>query len=165
MAHLGGKKWHWTELKRCWFHGPVIISAVANVVFWTFFGAKTCCVACHSYCFCYGGTSMAPKKCLKNHIPFDFWVDSTLANQEAGKTTRKPFKELPWNQEKEFPIKLQPFNSFQTPILQNAKIKNYHLKILSKPNNPFIASVLVIWLLLSKQRRTQFKPIKCRLFC
>ena len=38
------------------------------------------------------------KKCLKNHIPFDFW-DSTLANQGAGKTIEKPLKELPWNQQ------------------------------------------------------------------
>ena len=27
------------------------------------------------------------KKCLKNHIPFNFWDDSTLANQGTGKTT------------------------------------------------------------------------------
>ena len=40
-----------------------------------------------------------PKKCLKNHIPFDFWDDSTLANQRAGKTIEKPLKELPWNQQ------------------------------------------------------------------
>ena len=39
------------------------------------------------------------KKCLKNHIPFDFWDDSTLANQGAGKTIEKPLKELAWNQE------------------------------------------------------------------
>ena len=39
------------------------------------------------------------KKCLKNHIPFDFWDDSTLANQGAGKTIEKPLKELPWNQQ------------------------------------------------------------------
>ena len=39
------------------------------------------------------------KKCLKNHIPFDFWDDSTSANQRAGKTIKKPLKELPWNQQ------------------------------------------------------------------
>ena len=39
------------------------------------------------------------KKCLKNHIHFDFWDDSTLANQGAGKTIEKPSKELPWNQQ------------------------------------------------------------------
>ena len=33
------------------------------------------------------------KKCLKNHIPFDYWDDSTLANQGAGKTIQKPLKE------------------------------------------------------------------------
>ena len=42
---------------------------------------------------------MARKKCLKNHIPIDFWDDSTLANQGAGKTIEKPLKELPWNQQ------------------------------------------------------------------
>ena len=26
-----------------------------------FFGVKTCCVVCHAYCFCYGGTNMARK--------------------------------------------------------------------------------------------------------
>ena len=39
------------------------------------------------------------KKCLENHIPFDFSDDSTLANQGAGKTIEKPLKELPWNQQ------------------------------------------------------------------
>ena len=39
------------------------------------------------------------KECLKNHIPFDFSDDSTLANQAAGKTIEKPLKELPWNQQ------------------------------------------------------------------
>ena len=34
------------------------------------------------------------KKCLKDHIPFDFRDDSTLANQGAGKTIEKPLKEL-----------------------------------------------------------------------
>ena len=39
------------------------------------------------------------KKCLKNHIPFYFSDDSTLANQEAGETIEKPLNELPWNQQ------------------------------------------------------------------
>ena len=39
------------------------------------------------------------EKCLKNHIPVDFWDDSTLANKEAGKAIEKPLKELPWNQQ------------------------------------------------------------------
>ena len=39
------------------------------------------------------------EKCLKNHIPFDFWDDSTSANQRAGKTIKKPLKEFPWNQQ------------------------------------------------------------------
>ena len=39
------------------------------------------------------------KKCLTNHIPFDFWDDSTPANQGARKTMEKPLKELPWNQQ------------------------------------------------------------------
>ena len=39
------------------------------------------------------------KKCLQNHIPFDFWDDSTLANQGAGKTIEKPLNKLPWNQQ------------------------------------------------------------------
>ena len=49
-----------------WFHGPRIISAASNVVFWKFFLAKTCCVVCHAYyCFCYGGTNMARKNVWK----------------------------------------------------------------------------------------------------
>ena len=43
----------------CWFHGPRIISAASNVVFWTFFRAKTCLVICNPYCFFYGRTNMA----------------------------------------------------------------------------------------------------------
>ena len=39
------------------------------------------------------------KKCLKNHIPFDFWDDLTLANQGARKAIEKRLKELPWNQQ------------------------------------------------------------------
>ena len=39
------------------------------------------------------------KKCLKNHISFDFLDDSTSTNQRAGKTIEKPLKELPWNQQ------------------------------------------------------------------
>ena len=39
------------------------------------------------------------KKCLKNYFPFDFWDDSTLANQGAGKTIEKPLKELRWSQQ------------------------------------------------------------------
>ena len=74
---------------------PSIISTASNVVFWTFFRAKTCRVVCHAYCFSYGRTNMA----RENHIRFDFWDDSTLANQEAGKTIEKPLKELPWNQQ------------------------------------------------------------------
>ena len=80
----------------CCFHGPSIISAASNVVFWTFFRAKTCCVVCHACCFCY---KYGAKKCLKNHIPFEFWDDSTSANQGAGKAIEKPLKELPWNQQ------------------------------------------------------------------
>ena len=46
----------------CRFHGPSIISAASNVVFWTF---KTSCVVCHAYCFCYGGIYMARKHVWK----------------------------------------------------------------------------------------------------
>ena len=81
----------------CWFHGPRISWAASNLVFWTFFCAKTCCVVCHAYCFCYG-TNMVRKN-VRKHIPFDFWDDSTLANQGAGKTIENHLKELPWNQQ------------------------------------------------------------------
>ena len=86
-------------LPHCWFHGPSIISAASNVVFWTFFLTKPCCVVCHAYCFWYGPTNMAQEKCPKKHIPFDFWNDSTLANQGTLKTIEKSLKELPWNQQ------------------------------------------------------------------
>ena len=39
------------------------------------------------------------KKCPKNQVRFDFWDDSTLANQKTGKIIEKPLKELPWNQQ------------------------------------------------------------------
>ena len=42
---------------------------------------------------------MAGKKCLKNHIPFDFSDDSASANQRARKTIEKLLKKLPWNQQ------------------------------------------------------------------
>ena len=44
-----------------------------NVVFWTFFLAKTCCVVCHAYCLCYGGTNMARKNVWKTtfHSTFE----------------------------------------------------------------------------------------------
>ena len=78
--------------------GPSIIPAASNVVFWTSFLAKSCCVVCHAYC-----SAMVEQiwreKCLKNHIPFDFWDDLSLTNQGAGKTIEKPLKELPWNQQ------------------------------------------------------------------
>ena len=50
----------------CWFHGSRIISAVSNLVFWTFFRVKTCGIVCHSYCFCYSATNMALKNVQKN---------------------------------------------------------------------------------------------------
>ena len=49
----------------CWFQGSRIISAASNLAFWTFFRSKTCCVVCHSYCFCYSATNMARKKVQK----------------------------------------------------------------------------------------------------
>ena len=68
----------------CWFHIPSIISAASNVVFWTFLRAKTCCVVCHTCCFCYGGTDMARKMVWKTTFHLT-WDDSTLTNQGAGK--------------------------------------------------------------------------------
>ena len=92
-------KYHCEEGVRRYLKDFSSRSNESNVVFWTFLRAKTCCVVCHAYCFCYGGTN-GTKKCLKNHIPFNFWGDSTLANQGAGKTIEKPLKELPtWNQQ------------------------------------------------------------------
>ena len=59
----GGRLYRWKVVTRpkfkfylvrtCWFQGSRIISAASNLVFWTFFRAKTCCVVCHSYSFCY----------------------------------------------------------------------------------------------------------------
>ena len=70
----------------CWFHGSRIISAASNLVFWTFFRAKACCVVCHSYCFCYSASSMARKKMSKNHIRFDF------SQSENRQTMEKPWR-------------------------------------------------------------------------
>ena len=82
----------------CWFHGPRIISAASNVAFWTFFRAKTCCVVCHAYCFCYGGTNMARKNVWKPHSNRLLrWFN--CSQSETRKTIEKPLKELPWNQQ------------------------------------------------------------------
>ena len=61
----------------CWFHGLNIISAASNVVFWTFFRAKTCCVVCHAYCFCYGGTNMAGRNVWKTTFHSTFAFEGT----------------------------------------------------------------------------------------
>ena len=75
----------------CWFHGPRIISAASNVVFWTFFRAKTCCVVCHAYCFCYGRTKMARKNVWKPHsIRLLRWFN--FSQSGSRKNNRKAFE-------------------------------------------------------------------------
>ena len=86
------------QRRSCWFHGPRIISASSNVVFWTFSRAKTCWVVCNAYCSCDGRTNMARKNVWKPHsIPllrlFNF------SQSGSRKNNRKPLKELPWNQQ------------------------------------------------------------------
>ena len=58
---------------------------------------------------------------------------------------------------KESPVKLQLLNSFQTPMPEKAKMKNYHLEILSKPNNPFMASVSFDQKILSPKGKERSK--------
>ena len=82
----------------CWFHGSTIISAALNLVFWTFFLAKTCCIVCQSSCFFTVQQIWREKMSRKPHsIRLLRW--STIANQKTGKTIEKPLKELPWNQQ------------------------------------------------------------------
>ena len=82
----------------CWFYGPSIISAASNVVFWTFFCTKTCCVVCHAYCFCYGGTNTARKNVWKPHfIRLLRWFN--FSQSGSRKTIEKLLKELQWNQQ------------------------------------------------------------------
>ena len=79
------------RLEFCWFHGPSIISTASNVVFWTCFRAKTCCVVCHAYCFCYGGTNMARKNVWKTtfHSTLRWFNFSQSASR---KNNRKAFE-------------------------------------------------------------------------
>ena len=72
----------------CWFHGPRIISAASNLVFWTFFRAKTCCLVCHSYCVCYSATNMARKK--PRSIQLLRWFD--ISQSENRKNNSKTFE-------------------------------------------------------------------------
>ena len=84
--------------------------------FLNIFRAKTCCVVCHSYCFCYSATNMARKMSKKPRSirllrRFDF------SQAENRKTIEKPLKELPWNQQNKFscriflvPLHLQTLN-------------------------------------------------------
>ena len=72
------------------------------------------------------------KKCLQNHIPFDFWDDSTLANQGAGKTIEKPLNKLPWNQQfSYFPLSCV---SLTRPITLN--------KVKQQNQSPLFSQVL-----------------------
>ena len=82
----------------CWFHGSRIISAASNLVFWTLFRTKTCCVVCHSYCFCYSAINMARKMPKKpSSIRLLRWFD--FSQSENRKTIDKPLKEIQWNQQ------------------------------------------------------------------
>ena len=68
------------------------------------------------------------KKCLKNHILFNSWVHSTLANQGAGKTIEKPLKKLPWNQ--------QSSCESICPICKSEKEDNYNFLLHCKAMTP-----------------------------
>ena len=75
----------------CWFHGSRIISAASDLVFWTFLRAKTCCVVCHSYCFCYSATNMARKMSKKLcSIRLLRWSD--FSQSENRKNNRRTFE-------------------------------------------------------------------------
>ena len=93
--HQNGLK----ELPFCWFHEPSIISAASDVWFSEHFSCQNLLRSLSRLLFLLRWNKYGAKKCLKNHIPFDFWDDSTSANQEAGKTIEKPLNELPWNQQ------------------------------------------------------------------
>ena len=83
----------------CWFHRPRIISAASECRFLNIFSRQNLLRCLSRLLFLLRWNKYGAKKCLKNHIPFDFWNDSTSANQGAGKTLEKPLKELSWNQQ------------------------------------------------------------------
>ena len=58
------------------------------------------------------------KKCLKNHIPFDFWDDWTLANQGAGKKNRKTFEGASTEPTVYIVIFIRPFHRLHVVHLQ-----------------------------------------------
>ena len=64
------------------------------------------------------------KKCPKNHVRFDFWDDSTLANQKTGKTIENPLKELQRNQQCN---NTGCYMYNKNPQLGNWPIRNYRL--------------------------------------
>ena len=67
--------------------------------------------------------------------------------------------------------KVQYLSSFIQPVLsvKSMCMHHAHSKILLQRvkiyTSPWTLISLVIWLLLSQQRKMQFKPIICRLFC
>ena len=76
-----------------------MISAASNLVFRTFFRNKTCCVVCHSYCFCYSATNMARTNVQNTTF------DSTSEKHSRKMLSRDQIKKLasvksviPWEQ-------------------------------------------------------------------
>ena len=88
------------------------------------------------------------KKCLKSRIPFDFWDDSTSANQGAGKTIEKPFKELPWNQQFSSYI----FLEFEWIFVMRAVLTGVYVM----KSTLFIKQALVIIFVILSSRRNLF---------
>ena len=81
------------NLLHCWFHDRASSQQLQMWFSEHFFARKLAALFVMPIVSAtYTVDKYGAKKCLKNHIPFDFWDDSTLANQRAGKNNRKAFE-------------------------------------------------------------------------
>ena len=99
ITWLHEKDWfgrHLINFVCCWFSGPRIISAASNVVFWTFFHAKTCCVVCHAYNVSSTVEQIWRRKMTEKPHSIRLLRWFNFSQSGSGKNNRKAFKELPW---------------------------------------------------------------------
>ena len=94
----GIRKIIWTNHIFCWFWRTEHHLSSFKMWFSEHFSRQSLLRSLSRLLFLVQWNKYGAKKCKKNHIPFDFWDDSILANQEAG-NQKKPLKELPWNQQ------------------------------------------------------------------
>ena len=81
----------------------------------------------------------------RNYIPFDFWDDSTLANQGAGKTIKKPWKELPWNQQ--IPTFSVLFHNILMQVINGSLQFGYRKRMKKNSRKLTLSSMSTCWTL------------------